>query len=128
MPSADAPSSLTIEDLLKIYERLPGTPVYFTDLINILNSIPSTEINALEMLFKTVQIASYKEFVYTGEDLTTLNVWTDNTMTTKLFQADYTYSSGNLTEIYVERISDGANYTKTLSYDVGGNLTFIETI
>ena len=39
MPSADAPSSLTIEDLLKIYERLPGTTVYFTDLINILNSI-----------------------------------------------------------------------------------------
>lgn len=39
MLSADAPSSLTIEDLLKIYERLPGTTVYFTDLINILNSI-----------------------------------------------------------------------------------------
>ncbi|CAK0764658.1 hypothetical protein CCP3SC1AL1_350007 [Gammaproteobacteria bacterium] len=121
-------SSISLADLQAIYAKAGTQTATANDLVNLISSIPATEIDALEMLFKTVQIASYKQFVYTGDDLTTLNVWSDNTMLTKLFQADYTYTSGNLTEIYVERISDGANYTKTLSYDSSDNLTFIETI
>lgn len=67
----------------------------------------------------------YKEFIYTGSDLTTINIWTTPAMTLKKYQKDFNYTMGNLDSIVITRIIDSATLTKTFTYTLG-NLTSIE--
>jgi len=68
----------------------------------------------------------YKEFTYTGDNITSQSIYIDNTMTTQLYEITYSYTGDNLTGIQVERISDGFIYNKTLSYDINNNLINID--
>lgn len=70
--------------------------------------------------------SQYKEFIYTGEALTRVNTWEDDTMTTKLYQTDFTYTSEVLSEALVTRIIDNFAYNKTFIYDGNGVLINVE--
>lgn len=85
------------------------------------------EIANIQAELKTVGITKYKELIYTGDNLTQLNIWEDSGMTTKIFQQDFTYVNNILTSLQVTRISDTFVYTKTFTYSGSGVLINIET-
>lgn len=80
----------------------------------------------LRLEFAFAQLYKFKEFLYTGDNLTQINIWTDSSKTTKLYQKVFAYSGSDLASITVTRISDSFTYTKTFDY-TAGNLTSITT-
>jgi hypothetical protein len=73
----------------------------------------------------TDSLNRYKEFIYTGDNLTSIEIWDSPSKLTQYFETTYTYIGDNLTEIEITRISDGFIYTKELTYDINNNLTSI---
>ena len=71
------------------------------------------------------QLTYFTEFTYTGDDLTNKSIYSDSGMGTQLFAVDYTYSSGNLTQIVATDLINAITFTKDLTYS-GGNLISIE--
>ena len=88
--------------------------------------VTSTQYSQLEYEFAhDLTVSTYfKQFIYTGPDLTTINIWTTPGMTLKKYQKDFTYTLGDLTSIVITRIIDSATQTKTFTYTLG-NLTSI---
>lgn len=79
----------------------------------------------LELEFKASQLTSFKELSYTGNNLTTVNIYTDNLMTILLFTKSLSYTGSKLVQTILTRISDGAVVTKDLTYS-GNNLISVE--
>ena len=79
----------------------------------------------LEMEFKAAQLTNFKEFTYTGKNLTAIDIYTDNTKTTKLFNKVLSYTGTNLTQTILTRVSDSATLTNDLVYS-GNDLISIE--
>jgi hypothetical protein len=79
----------------------------------------------LEMEFKAANDSYYKELSYTDGSLTNIGIYLDDTKVFKLFNKDLTYSSGALSQVLLERISDSAKLLKILEYDVNDNLTSV---
>lgn len=67
---------------------------------------------------------SYTKFTYVDKQLTALEIFEDNTETTKLFQKDFTYTGKLLTKLVITRTSDGVILTKDLAY-IGKDLANI---
>lgn len=84
-----------------------------------------TDYDDLKLAVQFAQLTGHTTFSYTGDDLTNKSVYTDNTLGTKLFNVDYTYSSGNLSVVEITRVADAAVSTKAFTYS-SGNLTAIE--
>lgn len=75
------------------------------------------QIDDIKFELKSNSPAKYKEFIYNVDDeLIKINIWTDNTMTTKLYQVDFTYTGDDLTQKQVKRISDNLIYTTVYNY------------
>lgn len=81
----------------------------------------------IRLITKISKVDVYKEFIYTSGNLSTVNIWEDDTMSVKIYQTNYSYSGGNLTQIQTTRTSDSFVYTKIFTYDGEGNLINIET-
>ena len=79
----------------------------------------------LEMSFKASKLYYYKEFLYSGGNLTTIDIYESATKIVKLFSKTITYTSGNVTQTVLTRISDNATVTKSFDYDVDDNLESI---
>lgn len=80
----------------------------------------------LEMEFKATKLYYYKEFTYTDNKLTDVDVYEDDTKTVQLFNKTLTYTESKLTQTDLTRISDSAVVTKTFSY-IDDNLVSITT-
>jgi len=78
----------------------------------------------MEMEFKAAVPSYYKELQYTDGNLTNIGIWLDNTKVTKLFNKDLSFSSGNLTQTLLTRISDSSKILKLFNY-TDGNLTSV---
>ena len=71
---------------------------------------------------------NFKEFIYNSDGiLTQTNIWETSAMATKLFQTDFGYANGVLTQTTITRISDNFTYTKTFIYNAEGSLINTET-
>ena len=81
----------------------------------------------LDMEFKAAQLSNYKTLAYTGANLTSINVYVDNTLTELLFSKVLSYTGSRLIQTVLTRICDGAIVTKNFTY-TGSNLTAVETI
>jgi hypothetical protein len=79
----------------------------------------------LEMEFKAANLYCYKEYSYTGSNLTGVTIYTDNTKVTTLFTKTLSYSGTKLTQTVLTRITDAATLTKTYTY-TGGKLISVE--
>ena len=64
----------------------------------------------------------YKELTYSSGDLSKIETYEDATKVNKLFTKDLTYTAGSLTQIVLTNETTSTTETKTLSYDVSGNL------
>lgn len=78
----------------------------------------------LEMAFQASQLLYYKKLAYTGNKLTLVSIYTDNTEIVQLFNKALSYTGNNLVQVVLTRVADGATVTKTLAY-TGNNLTSI---
>lgn len=65
-------------------------------------------------LTRKVSGNSYMEYVITGDDITQVNYWTDQTKVIKLFTKDITYTLGNATQL----ITTDEITSKTLTVDI----------
>ena len=93
--------------------HLPSGPVKFTE----------PGLNLIDLDYKSRLSTYYHEISYTvGGDVDTIDVWLNNTKTTKLFTKAFTYTNGDLTQILITDVVTGASLTKALVYDVNGNL------
>lgn len=112
-----------------LVEYTPSGALASSTVQDALDEVASLAISAgndeLLQELQFAQLSRFVEFVYSGSDLVQKNIWNEPAKITKLFQVDYTYTAGDLTQIDVERISDSAVYTKVLSY-VSGDLVSIE--
>ena len=64
----------------------------------------------------------YDEIIYAAGLLTTIETYVDNSKTVNLFTKSFTYSGGVLSQITLLNIATNVTETKTLNYDVSGNL------
>ncbi len=77
---------------------------------------------------RDIAISTYtKELIYTGPDLTSINIWTDATKTVKMYTKVLNYTLGELTSVTTTRFVDSATFTKTLTYTLG-NLTQVDGV
>lgn len=78
--------------------------------------------------FVYAQKTGYKVFNYTGDNITEILVYTDNTETDLLYTVTLTYTGDNLTTKEIVKSDGTYTLTKTFSYDINGNITNIEII
>tara|TARA_R110001606_G_scaffold352511_1_gene502910 strand:+ start:92 stop:883 length:792 start_codon:yes stop_codon:yes gene_type:complete len=64
----------------------------------------------------------YDELIYLGGLLITVETYEDNSKAVNLFTKSFTYTGGVLTQIALLNIATNVTETKTLSYDISGNL------
>lgn len=65
----------------------------------------------------------HKDLIYDANDnIDRIDIYEDASLTIKLFEKQLNYVDGKLITIVLTRLSDSAVATKTLVYDVDGNL------
>ena len=93
--------------------HLPNGPTKFSE----------PGLNLIDLDYKPRLSTYYHEISYTVDgDVDTIDVWLNNTKTTKLFTKAFTYTNGDLTQILITDVVTGTTLTKALVYDVNGNL------
>ena len=85
-----------------------------------------SQLDELKFELQSNSITKYKEYIYTGANLTRINVWETSAMLLKLYQVDFTYFGINLTTKIVTRISDSFTATTVYTYS-GVNLVSADT-
>jgi len=82
----------------------------------------------LEMLFLVVYPRPYKEFVYNGTgDIVDYNVYADNTKVIQLFNKHFAYDvGGNLITVATTNVITSLSKTRTISYDVNGEMVSMQ--
>lgn len=81
----------------------------------------------LDAEFIIASINHFKEFLYTGEKLSTVNVWETSSKLVKSFQKDLSYTGDQLTQTILTRISDSITLTKDLVY-IGDQLSTVDVV
>ena len=79
----------------------------------------------LEMSFKASKLYYYKEFSYSGGNLAEIDIYEDTTKAVKLFNKSILYTSGNVAQTVLTRISDNEKVAKRFYYNVDGTLNNI---
>lgn len=72
-----------------------------------------TDIGVINRLQKTL---GYTEFTEVNGDLTNKSIYTDNSKTTKLYNIDYSYTDGNMTQKVVTEVATNINVTYSYDY------------
>ena len=95
-----------------------------------ISSLQTFEDFVIEFLdsFTYAQKEGYKVFNYTGDNITEILVYADNTLAELLYTVTLTYTGDNLTTKEIVKTDGSYTLTKTFSYDINGNITTIETI
>lgn len=78
--------------------------------------------NNIDTEFLKAYTTYYTEYTYTSGDLTQVDVWDSAGKTTKLFTKVLAYTTGNLTSVTLTDEVNSNTLTKTLTYDGSGNL------
>ena len=98
------------------YASLINLPVLFNGDYNSLSNRPEVTDADLEVF--------YSELVYTNGDLTSIGYWSNAGKSVKYYTKTLSYSNGSLSQVILaDNVLDLTVWTKTLSYDAGGNLT-----
>jgi hypothetical protein len=84
------------------------------------------QLAEFEWLYK-IWYDSYKEYVYTGENITQVNVWDTSAKVTKLFTKDITYTLTNPTSIVLKDEITLKTLTTTLTYS-GANIATVTKV
>ena len=130
-PSTAVVPNLSDKGITITYDETNGTksnPLTYTDHVTSAISFSEPGINLIDLDYKSRLSNYYHEISYTvAGNVDTIQVWENNTKTTKLFTKALTYdsTSGNLTQIVVTDNVNSSTLTKAFTYDVDGNLETI---
>lgn len=115
-------SSTVTDNQILVYDSLSG------NWENKDQNLNETEKNNLELEgeYKLSSLNNFKELIYSGDNLTQINVWETPAKIVKIFEKNLSYTGGQLTQIVLTRVSDSEVLTKDFTY-TGDNLTGIET-
>jgi len=106
-----------------------NTPIPTIPIVDITQDGKLSSVQYEQLSFdmaRDISINSYyKKLTYSLGDLTTVEVFTDNTETTLQYTKALTYTLGDLTTVVITRFIDSATATKTLTYTLG-NLTSVD--
>jgi len=117
--------TLTSAQIISNYYRNVAINATNKDLYLVGNSL-NQDILEIEAIIKTTGTTGYKEFSYDVDDnIIGQTIYSDTAGLILAFTVTYDYTGDDLTLITVVRASDSFTYTKTLAYDVGGNLESI---
>ena len=98
------------------YNSLTNLPTLFNGDYNSLTNRPEVTEADLEVF--------YSELTYTSGNLTKVEYYNSAAKTTKYYTKDLTYTSGALTQVVLtDNVLSSTVWTKSLTYDVNGNLT-----
>jgi len=75
--------------------------------------------------FTYAQKEGYKVFNYTGDDLTTILTYKDNTLVDLLYTVTLTYTGDNLTAKEIVKADNSYTLLKNFAYDISDNLVSI---
>ena len=108
-----------VTDLILVHETNGTWRAYFQSTSGVGGGVFSATEKSnleLEMEFKAAQLTTFTEFAYTGNNLTTADIYVDATKIVKLFNKVLSYTGNTLTTTVLTRISDSATLTKTFTY------------
>jgi len=116
---------VTAQNIVDLYSRNINPTATPKDLYQVGNAL-NAEILAIEAIIKTTGTTGYKFFTYDVDgNITQQDIYRDTAGLELAFTVTYDYTGDDLTLITVERELDGLTYTKTLAYDIEGNLESI---
>lgn len=92
-------------------------------------TISENEVSNIELEgeYRIASLNAFKELLYTGDNLTTINIWETSAKLTKIYEKTLSYTGDKLTQMVLVRQSDSATLTKDFSYS-GDNLISIEIV
>ena len=96
-------------------DKIVATTATIGDLNDVLDDfIPS--------ILDTEFAIYYTEYTYTSSDLTRIDVWENDNKGSLLFTKEFYYTNDDLTSIILTDVINSKVLTKTLTYDIEGNL------
>lgn len=108
--------TMTKKNSAKAEEFIQSIDDNFTELYSSVSGVPVSlqelELNVLWKLSRN----TYTENVFTGSDLTQVNIWTSSAKVLKLFTKNITYTNGNPTTIVLTDNISGKKLTTTIAY------------
>ena len=124
--SRDASGNMTFKDIVD------GTERTLSDLLaGVGGGISEAQHEALDTLNHNIVETSYEEYVYTGNRVDDIIIWTNNTKTTKIREINFTYSGSLVTTIVTKQYDGGGTLvdtiTETLNY-TGNKLDDIDRV
>jgi hypothetical protein len=81
----------------------------------------------MEMAFKQANLTNYKVLTWTLGQLTAIDIWETPAMLVQLFGKTFSYTGDQLDQTVLTRMSDSATLTRSLAYDIDGNLVSVTT-
>lgn len=115
----------TIDNWVRIYNTNKKGEAYRGDVYNVTNTINDV-IKEIEAAIKTTGTTGYKFFTYDVDgNITQQDIYSDTAGLELAYTVTYGYTGDDLTLITVVREVDPITYTKTLAYDIEGNLESI---
>lgn len=115
----------SIDNWVRIYNTNKKGEAYRGDVYNVTNTINEV-IKEIEAAIKTTGTTGYKFFTYdVSGNITQQDIYSDTAGLELAYTVTYGYTGDDLTLITVVREVDPLTYTKTLAYDIEGNLESI---
>jgi len=78
--------------------------------------------------FLSAYSTAYKEFTYSGNKVTNIDIWTDASKTVQIFAKTITYTGDNVTKITTTNSISGQVLTKVLAYSGSDVISITESI
>jgi hypothetical protein len=83
---------------------------------------------SLEEVYNYAYSNHYTEFTYTGDDLTSIDVWEDSGKILKLFSRILTYTGDNLTKVTTTDEINSTTLVKDLAYSGDNLVNIVKTL
>lgn len=98
---------------------------YLLELESTTNSLENYDVFVTDYLnsIAYAQKTGYTEFVLSGDNISQILVYRDNTKGYLLFTQDFTYTGDDLTKVVITNSDNTFTLTKSFEYDLDGNIT-----
>ena len=115
---------------LAVDDKTESLNTYLKQLDSKYNSLIDFDQFVEEFLnsYKYAQKSCFKQFIYTGDNISQQLIYKNDSMLELLFSVLYEYTGDNLTKITITKSDNSFVLIKNLSYDINGNLTNIQII
>lgn len=107
-----------IDDVLEIIFDVNLSPSDESELNTIVNNHDGVDQNSDSSIseFMKADSIGFKSLIYIGDLLTSIELFLDAGMTTRIYTKDFNYTGDLLTSVVLTRESDSSIFTKTITY------------